>query len=393
MAEGYTKVRQLMSEDVVSAKPETTVGSAMALMAKHAIHELPVVNDQHLAGWLTYDELIQRGNISNDAKVSGIMKSPPRVAPDDDVIRAAELMIQTHSRALPVVDSKGKVVGVLSRTDLLQAALEVPAVSDLKLETIMTRDLETVEESDEIDPVEHRLRNLHIKQMLVVDQAGRLKGVITQEGVAQALHKENPKSGSGHSDHQGGAPRPRKERALAVGSLATPAPMLAASATVSQAIAAMGESGTTFVAVHEDGYPVGIVSRADIIQRLAARRSQPGVLVQVSGLNERVDNATLEQLYSKAQSSLKKISTEFRIEFLSLHFKTYKEKRQGDVKYSLTAHLATEREFLVAKADAWDILRVADEALDTLERRTRDAKDMRLERRKGGARRATAFYM
>lgn len=392
MPEGYSTVRELMSEDVVSVTPDSTVSKALAAMRKHGIHELPVMENTTLKGWVTYETIFRRGRLPPEAKVDNVMDMPARLEPETSPVDAADSMIKLQARALPVVDAKGHVIGILSRTDLLKAAAADQEVASQAVEKAMTRELEVVGEDAELDQVEHRLRSLAINQLLVVDENGRLVGSIGMEEITEATQREDTKQRRTSRDGApAGGPGRRKDRHVQVGSMTRTAPTVEPDATLADAIERMQEHNTWFVVAVEDGRPVGVLSRADILARMAATRAEEGVVVQISGLQDKVDQSVYDQIYSKAQTTLTKAAQEETLEFLGLHYKAYKGKGEAS-KWSLTAHLSTQKQFYVAKADAWDILQATDEAFDILEDRVRHRKEMRLENRKGGAPRRAVFY-
>lgn len=392
-----------MSTRIVAVGPDSSVGEALARMEEFGVHELPVMNNSDLRGWVSYDSLMRRPGINRHAKIMAIMESPPRISKTATAVEAAGMMIRDNVRALPVVDDKSKVVGILSRTDLLEAAARVPSLAQAPLAGLMRRELETVTESTTIDQAAHRLRQLHINQLLVLDEPGRLRGFIGAEDVlhaSQAEHSPTAAPGGRRAAPAGRRAAPavlgRSEgRGVEVKGFMRPAPALPATATLGQAVALMRGAGSTFVAVVEDGYAVGIVSRANIVERLASLQAAETALCQVIGLHGSVDQVDLDQIHGLAQASLKKMVRELqRVEFLNLHYKVYKAKAEdeGDRKYSLTIHLSGGGRFFVQKADDWDLLGVTRQALDQLERRVLEEKELRLERRKGPPRRRAAFY-
>ena len=90
-------------------------------------------------------------------------------------------------RAVPVIDGRGKVVGVLSRTDVLEAALKLPALATQSVRAIMNTELETAEEKELVDRAVSRLRTLHINQLLVNDRNGHLRGYVALDDLVRAL--------------------------------------------------------------------------------------------------------------------------------------------------------------------------------------------------------------
>lgn len=112
--------RDLMSFPVLSVTPETTIAEAHRFMTLHNINALPVIADGQLLG------LISR-QIVEKAIFHGLEKLPVReymtteiatVEPEATLAEIQERLVINKQRLLPVV-AQGKVLGVISRTDLL----------------------------------------------------------------------------------------------------------------------------------------------------------------------------------------------------------------------------------------------------------------------------------
>jgi len=99
-------VRDIMSADPVTVTPDETLGDALGKMKKHEVHELPVLRGNVLAGLITMTGIMRRKALPHETKVSTLLQAVPEVTPDDDLPTVAEKLIQTGFRALPVVDRK-----------------------------------------------------------------------------------------------------------------------------------------------------------------------------------------------------------------------------------------------------------------------------------------------
>jgi CBS domain-containing protein len=383
-----------MSTELVTVEPEAPVAEALSLMQKHSIHELPVMDGSTLRGWISYRTLVRHGGAAPQTKIHAVMEQPPRLPKDLSVIEAADLMIRNNVRAAPVVDGKGKVVGVLSRTDVLRAVLDLPQLAKLQVTGVMNSELETIEENEPLDKAVSRLRNLQIGQLLVLDRNGRLGGSVSLEDLVPAHTQEHAPDSSNHGRgsafHKTG--HHQKNALVEVKGFVRDAPTVGPDATLADAIRLMQKRGSNFVAVEDDGFAVGVLSRSNVVERVARLRPPEGVLCQVIGLGEHADPGQLDAIYEMAQHALHKIANEVKIEFLNLHYKVYKAKAEGSEKFSLSLHLSTEGKFIVQKSDAWDPVDATKKALDDLEGRVLNLKEMRLEKRKGPPRRRAAFY-
>jgi CBS-domain-containing membrane protein len=130
-------VRVLMTPDPVTVSPGTPVKTALRLLAEHEISAMPVL-DRHgrLRGVVSEADLI-RDLVSPDPRTHELAgpEEPldrPRVVndvmsahavtvhPETDLALAVELITSTTVKSLPVLDHDERVVGMLSRSDVVR---------------------------------------------------------------------------------------------------------------------------------------------------------------------------------------------------------------------------------------------------------------------------------
>ena len=118
-------INNWMTKDPVCVTPVDTLEKASHLMATGGFRQLPVIEDGHLVGIVTDRDLRSHGGYYGSTLVSAAMTSSPfTLSPDDSAESAAQLIIEHKIGSLPVVQS-GRVVGIVSRSDLLRALLNV----------------------------------------------------------------------------------------------------------------------------------------------------------------------------------------------------------------------------------------------------------------------------
>jgi acetoin utilization protein AcuB len=139
------RVSDLMTRNVVTMPMAGSCQEAVARMHRAGIRHLPVVDERGaLAGIVTDRDLRHRlfsppvwrhiGSVSVDTllgsvTVKEIMSSPVvSVGPDDDLETAARRMLEDKVGSLPVV-AEGRVVGIITETDLLRRIVETDACS------------------------------------------------------------------------------------------------------------------------------------------------------------------------------------------------------------------------------------------------------------------------
>lgn len=110
-----------MIYDPVTIAPEATVGGALAMMAKHHIGGIPVVDaNGFLIGIVTNRDLRFQDNMSTP--ISQVMTSEGLItAPKGISLAEATVMLRkTKVEKLPVVDADGKLVGLITYKDLMK---------------------------------------------------------------------------------------------------------------------------------------------------------------------------------------------------------------------------------------------------------------------------------
>jgi len=149
-------VSDIMTTPVISVEPSASIREAAALMLAHRISGLPVVErDGTLIGMLTEGDFLRRGELGTQRKRSWwleLLVSPGKMADEyvqthgrrveevmsDDVVTTdmsaslddvVEMMSRYRIKRLPVVE-KGKVVGIVARSDLLRALASAQPSND-----------------------------------------------------------------------------------------------------------------------------------------------------------------------------------------------------------------------------------------------------------------------
>ena len=127
----YAPITAFMTVDLVVFTEEQNIQEAINCMLKKKISGAPVVNNQgELIGIISEKDclrvLIDDGyynNPLNDKQVKDYMSTDVfTVSIHTDIISAAKAFINSNFRRYPVIDDNGKLVGQISRKDVLKAA-------------------------------------------------------------------------------------------------------------------------------------------------------------------------------------------------------------------------------------------------------------------------------
>jgi CBS domain-containing protein len=139
------RIKELMTPDALAVGPEAPLKDVAAILAEHHISGLPVISERRtvlgvvseadilvkeqgheprhggLFGWLL------EGGLADEAKLAArtageAMTSPAiTIGAEKQVSEAARAMTENGIKRLPVVDADGKLVGIVTRADLVKA--------------------------------------------------------------------------------------------------------------------------------------------------------------------------------------------------------------------------------------------------------------------------------
>jgi CBS domain-containing protein len=143
------QVQEIMTREVIAVKADTRVAAVARLFREHAISGLPVVDEEGaMIGIITEKDLIARHARPHFPHYIQVLDSViylektkryeesmrhilattagelmtqevQTVGPDMDVQDLAALMVEQGINPVPVLDDQGKMIGIVSRTDVL----------------------------------------------------------------------------------------------------------------------------------------------------------------------------------------------------------------------------------------------------------------------------------
>ncbi|XP_062153498.1 CBS domain-containing protein CBSX1, chloroplastic [Alnus glutinosa] len=151
-------------EELHVVKPTTTVDEALEILVENRITGFPVIDDEwKLVGlvsdydllaldsisggarndsnmfpevdstWKTFNEVQKLLSKTNGKLVGDLMTPAPVVVRETTNLEdAARLLLETKYRRLPVVDADGKLVGIITRGNVVRAALQIKHANEIK---------------------------------------------------------------------------------------------------------------------------------------------------------------------------------------------------------------------------------------------------------------------
>lgn len=291
-------VSDVMTRNVITLTDTMPVAEAWETMLKHLLKALPVLNkDGEVVGVLTDEDLLDRAGLEqhlsiaerlddhmlqaeftalrkSPLKVADVMTSPAVTAREDEPLGVATArMVEHELKRLPVLNENGKLVGVLSRLDVLKQvtseeskkrASKAPSGAAHTLSDIMIPEIPTIQEDAPLADVIARFLESGTRRLIVVDDVGRPLGLISD---ADAVTRVQPAAQRGVMQALRGKKNVPDEKVTA--SQLMSRQVLSASPDTSLTEAAhqmLAQKRKWMVVVDADGKAVGLVDRQMLLK-------------------------------------------------------------------------------------------------------------------------------
>jgi CBS domain-containing protein/PII-like signaling protein len=313
----HLSAADVMTRDVAYVQPDTPVSDVVALLIDRALRALPVVDaDNHVVGIITDGDLLTRDvtDLSVDVqralplpdraaavatltdrphRAADVMTANPITLPSTTPLaQAAAVMADRQLKRLPVVDDQARLVGMVSRYDLLKTVAEglrqrpsepiqLPEGAPATVGAIMLREVPTVHRDTPLAETLDRLLETEKRRAVVVDQANRVVGIITDGDVLQrAARRVRPGALRLLASWLGGGERPEELEVAARGrtaadAMTSPVVTVTPDTPIAEAIRLMmTHKIKRLPVVDAAGRLVGLVGRAGLLAAVSHSHDQ-----------------------------------------------------------------------------------------------------------------------
>lgn len=363
-------IEDIMDTDFPTVKPDERLADALVTMRKTGYQEIPVIEDGEHIGTISYGTILKKKNIALDSKVRNLLNTPPIVTKDMSITQVAELMVVNNSRQLAVVNgNKKKVIGVVTRSRMIELIADIKAFKEIKVWEIMTNPVESVKNRALLDDAMDIMRRLDVRTVPVVGDSGKIVGIIGMREIIDNNWKNDNKV-------VGDLSKSKKAQLNVESVCTTVAHTVKWDDDLDSAVKLMSEYKISTLPVVEGDELVGILTQYDIIELISACRERDFLFVQISGLDDN-DKVYTSAIYEEIKDQIDKISKISKPESLSMHVGKYKEKDENS-KYSISARLIINGDAVSAKEVGWDLVSTADSLMKKIcdsVINTKDTKD------------------
>lgn len=191
-------LREILSSNIISVSPNTLVSEAISIMSEKKISCLIIIDkaslqNKKIAGIFTERDVVRclhAGIQLEKHKIKDVMtKHILTASPDINLYEAYDLLQHHKIRHLVVVDSKDKLVGVVTQTDLMNNLGLEYFVEVKEVAKIMTRNVVTVKKKNPVQDVINKM-SMYSISCIVVEEDNFPVGILTERDITRLFHEK-----------------------------------------------------------------------------------------------------------------------------------------------------------------------------------------------------------
>ncbi len=346
-------VKDLMNTNIISVLPGDSISAALSKMKLNRVHQLPVI-DKELKGILVLKKIITKDIDPSLTKVESLMLPATVLSPELDVRDAAERILLSGFRALPVVKNN-RLVGVLSETDLMRAAGGMNLRHNIDS---IRAECDAASIKDDLGKIKKIMAYKNVSRVPIIEN-GHIVGSIESMNLIDIIMRNEPL-------RVGGRLKGAKEKIsidrTPVAGIMKEAAIVDNKMPITKAAELLATKEELFV---EDAGRFYVITPKDVTE-LIAKGEKEGVYVQIANLGD-IDPVTNAKIENKVAEFVRKMG---RI-ISNLHsFVVHVERHEkgGRTRYDIRTRLLTPMGLYVSKSTGWELLNVFQDAMNNLER-------------------------
>jgi CBS domain-containing protein len=379
-------IANIVSNEYVEFTPETHVSKLVGTFADSDVKGVVIRGDE-FEGVVTRRQLATSHRQPSE-KLGSLVWHVPRLSPDEDIRKVAQLMIDSDSQLLPVFEGR-ELVGVVTVDAILQNVqpfLDAATVSEAQ-----SSDLVSVGPESSLGDALNVFRENRITHLPVVENDTAV-GILSLYDVTEITVRAEVKSqggDAGGTDPFGGEISSSTGRARRGGFgaregeparmldlpvrdvMISPVRTVRPSDTLETAVEEMFDVGASSLIVTDDGLPHGIVTKTDVLDSLTWEAGGNRA-VQVYG-SSLIDDTTYDDIVAMVDKFDDR-DHGMNVLDAKIHLHEHDEKLRGTPLLLARIRLHTDRGLYVASGEGYGASHALNEARDVLERQIREKK-------------------
>ncbi|WP_101294492.1 CBS domain-containing protein [Halegenticoccus soli] len=359
-------ITEIAIPEFVTVDADQRLGKVRSIFERENPKGLVVLNDGEYAGVIAEKQLIQ-SHIEDQTKAAAFMKSAPRVDRYEDVRETARMLIEGDTQIAPVFEGDN-LWGIVTTDAILEAVLE--NLDALTVEQIYTADVVTIGEEDRLGQAINRLREHGISRLPVLNENGKLTGILTTHDIVDFVTRKMHRQGKG--DRSGDIDRMLDLPVYDL--MRSPVFTTNPGESVREAVERMFEkdiAGLVVTPADSDAEVIGVLTKTDVLRALTyTERDTMDVQITNIGL---LDTMSREELVESILQVVDKYQ-EMRVHHAHVRFHEHKEKLRGTPLIQCQIRIRTSHGQVAGSGEGYGAEHAFRVALDKLERNVLELK-------------------
>jgi CBS domain-containing protein/ribosome-associated translation inhibitor RaiA len=363
-------IEDIATEEYIQVDPDKRLGKVRSLFEQENPKGIVATDDDGYAGIITERQLLQ-SHIEDDAKVNVLMRTNvPRIDRDEDIRNVARMLVEGGTKVAPVFEDDG-LWGIITEDAILEAVLNNLDV--LTVEQIFTDDVVTLREDDHLGKAINYLRENDISRLPIVNESGRLSGMVTTHDIAdfavRTMERQHSGDRSGDTDRMLDLP--------VYDMMNSPVETTTHEESVTDAVERMFDTGSAGLGAPPaaaDEEVDGILTKTDVLRALTYTEEE----------NMDVQITNIELLDTIARTDIQEAITEvadkyqaMQVHHAHVRLSEHKERLRGTPLIHCQIRLRTNRGQAAGTGEGYGSDTAFRVALDKLERNVLELKGIR----------------
>ena len=365
-----TPIDNIAIEPPLKARPTMRIGEILGKMKELRLWAVPVVDDKdRVIGIISYRSILMRG-AGRDTKVLTVMEPPYMITSGTPFLEAVAKIVTWKARAVPIVDDRRHLLAIITRENVLKFMVENNLVPPQRADEVMSTPPITIHEDESIARARWLMLKSGISRLPVVDDEDRLVGVISLRDIVERLYTIKLTRRKGFEWIRS------EEEFLAApvkDFMSSPPIYVARNTSLYDVIRTLLEYKISGVPVTEREKVVGVLSGLDIMKRYVEMHVEVRPIeakIASTIAQDEVLKLQVEKLLNDYLSSLQRMVNVIDLK-VNLKEETKTEKTEGRRRYRVRIRLVTDEGTFVAEGIGWEVLTALRDALMILEKRVK----------------------
>lgn len=314
-------------------------------------------------------------------KIERIWEQIEAVGPNTIVLDVSVILHMNRVKALPIV-LRGKVIGIISQTDIINELTQVPGLSEIKAMDLISNQVETMETDIPVSRIRRTMLDKGINYIPITGK-GKLKGIISASDIVHTYITPAIKTTRG--DRSGG--KVSRFRGQAGDIMDTHPFTVDLDASALDVVNGLARYGTSAcILVDENDVVRGIITGNEFVELIQKLRGEPELPVYIMGITD-------EDFFERAiaEGKVRRMvnrSLKIHPDITEVRIRIKKQQTKGErTRYQMTARALSPRHSFNAENEGWGLMETFDGLCGVLDKTLRRAKKSRSKGPRRGRRR------